>query len=234
MREQQCLYHYPICPFCRKIRFMMALNDVKNCYFRIENFWERREKFCNINPSGEVPFLAIQIIGEENDKRNMLVWGQNSIISYLRKRYPSNTLISGDVYEQTDIVKFSEFFDTKFYNEVTKPILEERVYAIYKKNNTPNVDIIKIARANCAQYIKYVENILQRRDYIACQEFSLADLSFATHISSLDYLGEINWPKHSILKEWYMAIKSKPAFRDILYDVIPYFQPSAWYRELDF
>ncbi len=233
MRIQQCLYHYPICPFCRKVRFLMSLNCVKNCYFRIENFWERREKFCNINPSGEVPFLAIQVIDGDN-KKNLLIWGQNSIVSYLQKRYPVNALISGDIYEQMNIMKYSELFDTKFYNEVSRPILEERVYAVYRKSSTPNVDIIKIARSNCEQYIKYVENILQKRDYIACQTFSMADLSFASHISSLDYLGEINWQKCPILKEWYMTIKSKPAFRDILYDVIPYFQPSSWYRELDF
>ena len=81
MQEQQCLYHFPICPFCRKIRFILALNEVNNCYYRIENFWEKREKFCRINPSGEVPVFAIQR-DDFDGKKSMVLWGQNTIIDY--------------------------------------------------------------------------------------------------------------------------------------------------------
>ena len=233
MQEQQCLYHYPICPFCRKIRFILNSNDVKNCYLRIENFWEKREKFRNINPTGEVPFFAVQI-NDFDGKKNLLLWGQNSIVDYLRKKYPVETFLIGDIVEQANIMKYNEFFDNNFYNDVTKPILEERVYTFYKKKRVSNVEVIKLARINCEQYIRFVENILKRRDYIANSSFTLADLSLAVQISSLDYLGEIDWLNHQLLKDWYTPIKSKPAFRDLLYDLIPDFRPANWYRELDF
>jgi len=42
------------------------------CALRIENFWERREKFCNINPTGEVPFLAVQKF-EDGQKKHLLI-----------------------------------------------------------------------------------------------------------------------------------------------------------------
>ena len=233
MEEQQCLYHYPICPFCRKIRFMLALNDVKNCSLRIENFWEKREKFCNINPTGEVPFFAVQQT-EFDEKRSVLIWGQNSIMEYLRRKYPVDTLIFGDIEEQANINKYNEWFDTKFYNDAVKPLLEERVYVFYKKKRMANTEVIKLARLNCEQHLRFIERILRKRDYIATNEFSLADLSCACHISSLDYLGEIDWSSHEILKNWYIIIKSKPAFRDILYDIIPDIRPASWYRELDY
>ena len=233
MQEQQCLYHFPICPFCRKIRFILEFNEVRNCYYRIENFWEKREKFCNINPTGDVPFLAIQQESFDG-KKNTLLWGQNTILDYLRKKYPTGTLLSGDINEQANIMKYNEFFDSKFYNDITKPILEERIYTFYKKKRVADLDVIKIARINLEEYLRFVENILQKKDYIATRYFTLADLSLACQISSLDYLGEIDWQQHLILKEWYVLIKSKPAFRDILYDVIADFRPSIWYRELDF
>lgn len=233
MQERQCLYHFPICPFCRKIRFILSINDVKNCNLRIENFWEKREKFREINPTCEIPFLAVQ--QEDFDgKKSLLLWGKNTIIEYLRKKYPVETLLKGDLRQQMNIMKYDEFFDSKFYEEVTKPILNERVYTFYKKKREPNIYIIKLARINLGEHLKFVEKILKKRDYIACDSFTLADLSLACQISSLDYLGEINWQQYPILKEWYAPIKSKPAFRDILYDVITDFRPSVWYRELDF
>ena len=233
MQEQQCLYHFPICPFCRKIRFILALNEVNNCYYRIENFWEKREKFCRINPSGEVPVFAIQR-DDFDGKKSMVLWGQNTIIDYLRNKYPVNTLLSVKIDERAKIMKYNEFFDTKFYNDVTKPILEERVYTFYKKKRLSNVDVIKLARINLEEHLRFIETVLQKRDHIASTFFSLADLSLACQISSLDYLGEIDWEMHPILKDWYIPIKSKPAFREILYDIIADFRPSSWYRELDF
>ncbi len=234
MQERQCLYHFPICPFCREIRFLLELNDVKNCSLRIENFWEKREKFLNINPTGDVPFLAVQKIDENDERKSLLIWGKNAIVDYLRKKYPVHTLLKGNIEEQANIMKYSELFDTKFYEDVVRPIINERVYVFYKKKRTSDVNIIKVARINCREYLSFVESILKKRDYIAGGTFSFADLSLACQISSLDYLGEIDWQAYPILKEWYMPIKSKPAFRDILYDIIPDFRPSVWYRELDF
>ncbi|MBQ7537067.1 MAG: glutathione S-transferase family protein [Rickettsiales bacterium] len=234
MNEQMSLYHFPICPFCRKIRFMLEYTGASRiCALRIENFWERREKFCNINPTGEVPFLAVQKF-EDGQKKHLLIWGQNSIMDYLRKKYPVDTLIFGDIGEQANIMKYSEWFDTKFYNEAVKPILNERVYTYYKKKRNPDLDLLRLARLNCEQHLRFIENILSRRDYIAYSKFSLADLSCAVQISSLDYLGEIDWGNHPVLKDWYVPIKSKPEFRDLLYDIIPDFRPSDKYRELDF
>ena len=234
MQERQCLYHFPICPFCREIRFLLELNDVKTCSLRIENFWARREKFLNLNPTGEVPFLAVQKIDENGDRNSTLIWGRDTIIEYLRMKYPVHTLVNGDIEQRINVLKYSEFFDTKFYEDVVKPILNERVYVFYKKKRVADVNVIKMARINCKEYLNFAENILKKRDYIAGSSFSFADLSLACQLSSLDYLGEIDWQLYPILKEWYMPIKSKPAFRDILYDIIPDFRPSAWYRELDF
>ena len=212
---------------------MLAINDVKTCSLKIEEFWKKREKFREINPTGAVPFLAVQQ-QEFEEKKSLLIWGKNSIMEYLRQKYPVYTLLFGDFETQINIRKYDEWFDTKFYNEVTKPIIEERVYVYYKRKRMANMDIIKLARINCEQHLKFIERILRKRDYIATNEFSLADLSCAVQISTLDYLGEIDWSQHEVLKNWYIIIKSKPAFRDLLYDIIPDIRPASWYRELDF
>ena len=109
MEEQQCLYHFPICPFCRKIRFILEANSVNNCYYRIENFWEKREKFININPTCEVPFLAVQQ-EDFSGKKNLLLWGVNTIVDYLRKKYPVETFLPHSINEQANVLKYVELF----------------------------------------------------------------------------------------------------------------------------
>ena len=233
MIERQCLYHYPICPLCRKIRFLFYENGVKNCAFKIENFWEHREKFCRINPTGKVPFLAIQQ-EEDGEKKSLLIWGKNSIVNYLRQKYPVETLLYGSIENQANILKYDEWFETQFYDDVSYPIINERVYTFYKKKREINLEVLKMARFNLKQHMNFIEKMLQNRDWIVGDKFSLADLSCACQLSSLDYLGEINWADYPMIKNWYQIIKSKPSFREFLYDTIPDFKPSVWYRELDF
>ena len=64
--------------------------------------------------------------------------------------------------------------------------------------------------------------------------FSLADLVYSSFLSSLDYLGEINWDSITFTKKWYAQIKSRPSFRDLLEEKIYEVPPSRHYSDLDF
>ena len=235
MQECSCLYHYPICPFCRKIRVMLSITGaIEECTLKIEKFWEKRNKFITINPTGSVPLFIVQKIADESKKDNYIMWGQNTIIQYLRDKYPMDCLLYGNSESRANILKYAEWFDSNFYNDAVYPLINERVYVYYKKQRIPNLDTIKIARSNLISYLSSFEKILTNRDFIIGNEFSFADMTLACHISSLDYLGEIDWNQFGVLKNWYIQIKSKLIFRDILYDIIPDFNPSEHYRDIDF
>jgi glutathione S-transferase len=69
---------------------------------------------------------------------------------------------------------------------------------------------------------------------LAGNTLSLADFAAAAQISCLDYLGDMIWDKHPMIKEWYAVIKSRPSFRQILMDRIVGFTPPPHYQNLDF
>ena len=230
MKDQYRLYHYPICPFSRKIRIILHEKEIDYVEV-IENFWEKRDKFCIINPTGMVPFLAIKRFDID---KPLLIFGVNSIIYYLENKFPKKSTIFGSLDSAVEIMKMSEWFDLKFYSDVSKYILNERVYLWYKLQKQPDMQLLKLARLNLDSNLKFITNILSKKDWIGGTEFSLADISCASHLSSLDYLGEINWNNYSILKDWYSIIKSKPSFRNLLSDSLSGFKASKWYRELDF
>ena len=116
MKDQYRLYHYPICPFSRKIRIILHEKEIDYVEV-IENFWEKRDKFCIINPTGMVPFLAIKRFDID---KPLLIFGVNSIIYYLENKFPKKSTIFGSLDSAVEIMKMSEWFDLKFYSDVSK------------------------------------------------------------------------------------------------------------------
>src|SRR5439155_1406140 len=83
------------------------------------------------------------------------------------------------------------------------------------------------------------EKVWERRpEFLALNpagdHFSIADITAAAQLSSLDYLGDVPWDAHEPAKEWYARIKSRPSFRPILTDHLPGVPPPAHYADLDF
>ena len=117
------LYHYPLCPFSRKVRFV--LNEFGFTYKLKEvKFWKRNVELLKLNPLNEIPVL----IDQENDA---VIIDSFVIAEYLDAKYnkESNSLLklsflSQDEVQKAEIRRLEMWFDKKFYNEVSKYILE--------------------------------------------------------------------------------------------------------------
>ena len=48
------LFQFPLCPFSRKVRLVLAEKGVGHELVR-ENPWEKRDEFIDLNPAGETP-----------------------------------------------------------------------------------------------------------------------------------------------------------------------------------
>lgn len=223
------LYHYPLCPFSRKIRFLLDEFGVSYKLKEVK-FWNRDKDLLKMNPAGDVPVLT------DKDK-NIMLSDSFVIAEYLNAIYSKNcdiSFLSDDELEKAEIRKIEMWFDKNFYNEVSKYILEERVYNTFVDGAKINTKRLRAGQKNLDIHLKYLEFLLDQRKWLAGENFSLADITASTQISSLDYLGEISWNKYKILKDWYLTIKSKIAFRGILKDKIEGFLPSKYYNEFDF
>ena len=82
--------------------------------------------------------------------------------------------------------------------------------------------------------MSYFDWILERKSFLAGDHFTVADISLAAALSSLDYLNEVEWKSYQKVKNWYAAIKSRPSFREILEESIYNISPSFHYKDLDF
>lgn len=218
------LYHFPLSPFSRKIRIVLK---EKNLDFKLitENFWERRREFLAMNPAAQVPVLVDD---------GLSLADSIAICEYLDEKYPETVLIGKSIEEKAEVRRLSGWFNNKFYYEVTKYILDERVFKHYRGQGEPNSEVLRAGKSNICYHLDYIEFLMKKRTWLAGDEFSLADITAASHLSVLDYLGDVPWKHSKAVKEWYSIIKSRPSFRPLLDDKVPGFNPPLYYKDLDF
>ena len=220
------LHHLALSPFCRKVRLVLAEKKLE-VELIDEPVWEKRLDFIRFSPSGKVPLL----------KEGANVFTESTpICEYLDESHPIPKLIPADKKLRFETRRVTSWFDDKFYNEVTKNLLNERVYKKIFKLGQPDSGAIKEGLKKIKFHFDYLEWLLEKRNWVAGEKMSLADFSAAGHISALDYVGDIDWQSKPIIKEWYAKIKSRPAFRNagLLTDLVPGFVPAGHYSDLDF
>lgn len=231
--NEYILYHYPICPFSRKVRVFLNEKGIK---FNLEKVkpWLRSNQFIKLNPANETPVL-------ENKKTGHIICDSFVICEYIEDLHPSiKDLLSqgflGDKpQDKAEIRRIEMWFDKKFHNEVGRYIIEEKVYNRFENTKTtPNTKKLQAAQQNLDVHLRYIEFLLRERKWLAGDDFTLADIAAAAHLSSVDYLGDINWDYYKKAKNWYATIKSKKGFQPLLKDLIKGIKPPKWYNDLDF
>lgn len=222
------LYYHPICPFSRKVRVHLSAKELS---FELvhENFWERRKELIAMNPAGTMPVLF-------DNANNAVIACSNAIIEYVEEKHEETKNYLGEtVIKKAEVRRLQDWFDHKFYNEITKHILYERYLSRFLQgSHSPSSDVLRITRKNLEVHFRYIEFLLETRKYLAGDQISVADFSASAQISVLDYFGDINWHHFQVAKEWYSLIKSHKIFGEVLKDRIPNLTPPEWYSKLDF
>src|SRR5216684_2247068 len=127
-----------------------------------------------------------------------------------------------------------EVYREKMQLEVTENLLGEKLLKRLVGGGQPNSLAIRAGHANLPHHLDYIGYLVERRRWLAGDHFSIADITAAAQLSSLDYLGDVPWDAHEPAKEWYARIKSRPSFRQILADHVPGVRPPEHYADLDF
>jgi glutathione S-transferase len=227
------LHHYPLCPHSRFIRLVMG--ELQMEAERVETGPFSREKaFLTLNPAGTLPVLVEQdgqvvpsaeIIAEYLDETRGLVLGD-------RRLLPENPS------ERVEVRRLAQWFNTKFHAEVSEMILAEKAYKrLFPEafpGVAPNTNAIRAAGVNIRYHLNYVAHLLARRNWLAGETLTYADLAAAAHLSVVDYFGDVPWETSEPAKAWYARVKSRPAFRPLLGDRLKGILPAPHYTNLDF
>lgn len=102
------------------------------------------------------------------------------------------------------------------------------------KRGNPDPAAIRSGYVGLRYHLEYIGWLAETRKCLAGGSLSLADFAAAAHLSSLDYIGDVDWTVSPAAKEWYARMKSRPSFRPLLGDRVPGVTPPAHYQDLDF
>ncbi len=219
------LYHLWLSPFSRKVRLALAEKHLE-AELVSEPVWERRSEFLALNPAGTVPVLI--------DEDGTTVADSQPICEYLEDCWPDRPLIGREPSQRAEVRRLTLWFDLKFNREVTRNLVDEKVMKRFMKMGEPNSSAIRAGRSNVGYHLEYIAYLIERRNWLAGEVFSLADIAAASHLSCLDYLGDVPWVDYQGAKDWYARVKSRPSFRALLADRIPGLPPPKHYDDLDF
>lgn len=190
-----------------------------------EEPWKLSPEALKLNPAGELPIFVFD---------GNVISGNNGICEFLEEVHPDEPLINGDARHRAEVRRLTEWFDNKFYREVYRNIVIEKVFRRFVSGAAPDSKILKVGFNNLNFHMEYLDWLCETRKFLSGDEYSLADISAAAQLSIIDYLGDVPWEGYKNAKIWYSKIKSRPSFKEILKDGIKGILPSKHYSNLDF
>jgi glutathione S-transferase len=218
------LYHFPLSPFCRKVRLTLA-EKRQEVELIEERYWEPSPEFLRRNPAGKVPILRHE---------GRVLSESQAICEYLDETIPDPRLMPREAEARYEVRRLCAWFDDKFNREVTSKLLYERVNKKIMGQGYPDSKAVKAGAGRIKYHLDYMSWLLDQRRWLAGDAMSLADFTAAAHLSCLDYVSDVDWNRSANVKDWYAKIKSRPSFRPLLADQVPGFLPPAHYADLDF
>ena len=227
------LFHHPLDPLSRFVRLALAEYGVE-AELQEERSFERRRDFLALNPAGTLPVL--------HEDNGTVVPGTGPIAEWLDETRghlaPDRRLLPEPPHERIEVRRLLDWFNGKFFAEVTNWLVTEKVYKRFMSaeqgGGAPSMEMVRAARANIRYHLHYIGYLVARRNFIAGAELTFADLAAAAHVSCVDFLGDVPWSENEMAKSWYARMKSRPSFRSILADRVPGIVPAANYADLDF
>lgn len=220
------LYHHQLCPLSRQIRILLKEFNIEFNLIK-EDYWQSRREFLLINPSCTTPVLTL-------GSNECTLIGNYSIIEYMHETYDNFYFMPSSPIKRAEVRKYLSWFNDKFYREVSKILLDEKMIRLLMRTGEPRTAFIRAAKTNLTQHFRFLNQALENNSYIVSEKITCADIAAAAHISVVDYFGEINWDSWTLIKQWYSIIKSRPSFQPILHDIVPRFNPPKDYANLDF
>ncbi|HBK06100.1 MAG TPA: glutathione S-transferase [Acetobacteraceae bacterium] len=219
------LYHLPLSPYARKVRLVLAEKRLP-FELRVEKVWERREEYLELNPAGTVPTLV-----EDN---GLVIPDSSVICEYLDEAYPDSSLMGRTLAERIEVRRLACWFDGKFAAEVTNNLYGEKYLRRLTRRGNPDPGAIRTGYTALRYHLDYIGWLAETRKWLAGSALSLADFAAAAHLSTLDFIGELDWSISPPAKDWYARMKSRPSFRGVLADRVSGAAPPAHYADLDF
>jgi glutathione S-transferase len=195
------LYDYPDCPFCQKVRVVLAEKDLEyeKVFVDLRKQEQKSPDFLRLNPYGKVPVLI-----DEDE----VMYESTIINEYLEDEYPIPRLMPEDSGGRARVRLLEDYCDNSFIPSTTTLLAQLR-----KTEAERDPQRVEQAREDLRRGLYFLSDRLGGQDYLVGKEFSLADAAFAPRIMVIGRLGVELEPALSNVQAWIERIRARPSVR---------------------
>ena len=197
------LYDYPDCPFCQKVRVVLAEKDLEyeKIFVDLRKQEQKLPDFLRLNPYGKVPVLM-----DEDE----VVYDSTVIDEYLEDEYPLPRLMPEDSQGRAAVRMLEDYCDNSFIPPTTMLLAQLR-----KSDAERDQQRVDQARDELRRCLYYLRDKLAGHEYLVGKEFTLADAAFAPRIMVLGRLGIELEPALAPVQAWIDRVRSRPSVRGL-------------------
>jgi glutathione S-transferase len=195
------LYDYPDCPFCQKVRVVLAEKDLEyeKVFVDLRKQEQKSPDFLRLNPYGKVPVL----MDEEE-----VMYESTVINEYLEDEYPIPRLMPEDSGGRARVRLLEDYCDNSFIPSTTTLLAQLR-----KTEGERDPQRVEQAREDLRRGLYFLSDRLGGQEYLVGKEFTLADAAFAPRIMVIGRLGVELEPALSNVQAWIERIRARPSVR---------------------
>jgi RNA polymerase-associated protein len=196
------LYDYPDCPFCQKVRVVLAEKDLEyeKIFVDLRKQEQKSPDFLRLNPYGKVPVLV-----DEDE----VIYDSTVINEYLEEEYPLPRLMPEDSQGRARVRLLEDYCDNSFIPPTTMLLTQLR-----KSDAERDAQRVEQAREELRRGLYFLRDRLAS-EFLVGKEFTLADAAFAPRIMVLGRLGVELEPALSSVQAWIDRIRARPSVRSL-------------------
>jgi stringent starvation protein A len=197
------LYDYPDCPFCQKVRVVLAEKDLEyeKIFVDLRKQEQKLPDFLRLNPYGKVPVLV-----DEDE----IIYDSTIIDEYLEEEYPIPRLMPEDSQGRARVRLMEDYCDNSFIPPTTMLLAQVR-----KTEAERDLQRVDQAREELRRALYFLRDRLGGQSFLCGGEFTLADASFAPRIMVLGRLGIELEPALAPVQAWIDRIRARPSVRSL-------------------
>jgi len=193
------LYNYPDCPFCQKVRVVLAEKDLEyeKTLVDLRKQDQKTPEFLQLNPYGKVPVLVDE---------DTVVYDSTIINEYLDEEYPIPALMPEDSQGKAQVRTLEDYCDNSFIPPTTVLLAQA-----LKPEGERDEQRVEQAREELRRCLYFLREKLDGNQYLVGNQFTLADAAFAPRMIVLGRLGFEFEPALAPVQQWVERIRARPS-----------------------
>ncbi|MCB2066841.1 MAG: glutathione S-transferase family protein [Erythrobacter sp.] len=219
------LYHFPLCPFSRKVQLALAEKKVPFA-LQLAYPWDNDDLFHSLNPAGKTPVMR-------HAERGLTLADSQAICEYFEEVEQRAPLLPGSAQARAEIRRLVAMFDDALYTDVTAPLMHEKMKKRLFLRQSPDSQVLRRATRLLHDHLDYIDWLIDNNRWLGGAQLSLADFAAAAQLSVIDYLDSLDWSGHDSARGWYRVIKSRPSFAPLLSQRMEGLPPPRHYSDVN-